>query len=110
MNSQKKYQYTVTEDNNWEGETYRYIIEVTQAQSNIIQQKCELLGEGCLTIKQTSYNANDVNRLNEVHRNGYMDYIGFYKINYGMINKWKEYGDLFYKGKGLTLLKDGDLI
>lgn len=49
-----KHQITVREVNDWENETFNYVIEVTEEEENTIQTKCELLGQGSLSVKKTS--------------------------------------------------------
>jgi len=97
-----KKQITVTERNNWEGETFNYVIYVTPEKENQIREKCNKLGNGSLTVQETNYTDDDIKKMNAASKNGYMDFIAPYKLNDKAIDEWKEFGDCFYKGIGLT--------
>jgi len=100
-----KKQITVKERNEWEGETFNYVIYVTPEEEIQIREKCDKLGETSLTVQETDYTDEDLKRMNLTSRNGYMAFIAPYELNKDALKKWKKFGDCFYKGVGLTKLK-----
>lgn len=92
-------QVTVTENNDWEGETFLYVLQVNQEKAQEISEyfSREEFQEDWFVELNTDYTPEKVELLNEHSDNTYMDYIGFYKIPEG-----REISDeLFYKAAGL---------
>lgn len=100
-----KKQITVKERNSWEGETFNYVIYVTSEEESQIREKCEKYGNGSLTAQETNYTNKEIQKMNAVSNNGYMDFIAPYKLNEKAVENWKKFGDCFYKGVGLIKLK-----
>lgn len=96
-----KKQFTVKEENQWEGETFNYVLMLTEDELDCIKTKIEDLGEGNLTIKSSSWSCDDVFKMNRMSSNCYMAFIGFYELKDGALERWIEFGDCFYKGVGL---------
>lgn len=97
-------QITVTENNNWEGETFNYVLLVTEEQESIIREKANKYGDGTLQVKETNYTEDDIKKMNSASSNSYMKFIDFYKIEKDALEKWSSFGDCFYKGLGLERL------
>jgi len=100
-----KKQITVKERNNWEGETFNYVIYVTPEEESQIREKCEMYGDGSLTVQESNYTDEDIKKIDASSSNGYMALIAPYKLNEKAIENWEKFGDCFYKGVGLTKLK-----
>ena len=100
-----KKQITVKERNDWEGETFNYVIYVTPEEESQIRKKCEKYGNGSLTVRDSNYTDEEIKKMAVASNNGYMAFIAPYKLNDKAIENWKEFGDCFYKGVGLTKLK-----
>lgn len=94
-------QVRVIEHNDWEGETFSYVLEVSQ---DIADKLVEILDEydsdEWELETNTSYTKEEVDNLNRHVDNGYMDYIGFYEIPEGETIEI----DLFYKANRLIEL------
>ncbi len=99
-----KKQITVKERNEWEGETFNYVLLVTPEEEQQIRIKCEELGDGSLSVKESNLSDEDIRRMDDASNNSYMDFIAPYRLNEGALDEWKEFGDCFYKGVGLTRL------
>lgn len=95
-------QIRVIEHNDWEGETFSYVLQLSQEQAEYIQKSVEdYWGEFWEVEMNTNYTSEQVELLNKHNDNGYMDYINFYTIPDGaQIDE-----DLFYKGAGLNKVK-----
>jgi hypothetical protein len=95
-------QIRVIEDNDWEGETFSYVLQVTPEVAEEIDMLIQSLSEDIWSLElNTSYTPEQVEMLNDHVDNGYMDYINFYTIPEGaQIDE-----DLFYKGAGLNKVK-----
>ena len=100
-----KKQITVKERNDWEGETFNYVIYVTPKEESQIREKCEKYGKGSLTVQETNYTNEEIKKINATSSNEYMAFIAPYKLNDKSVVNWEEFGDCFYKGVGLTKLK-----
>lgn len=101
-----KSQYTVTEKNSWENETFNYVLMLTSEEAGIIYDKIEKLGEGTLSISKTDYTPREIFRMNNASGNSYMSFIWTYELKEDALNNWKEMGDCFYKGVGLNKLTE----
>lgn len=95
-------QIRVIEHNDWEGETFSYILQVTPEQAEEIDMLIQTLDEEFWEVEiNTSYTPEQVEMLNNHSQNDYMDYINFYTIPEGaQIDE-----DMFYKGAGLNKVK-----
>lgn len=96
-------QVTITEINEWEGETFSYILDVNE---DILSQLKEgLKSSDVVTIEEnTTFTTDDVDNTNSTSSNSYMDRIGFYEIRNTDFKKFDDfefYEDLIYKGVGL---------
>lgn len=100
-----KKQITVNERNDWEGETFNYVLLVTPKEENQIREKCTKYGDGSLTVRETNYTDENIKEMNAASNNGYMDFIAPYELKKDALKNWKEFGLCFYKGVGLTKLK-----
>lgn len=101
-------QITVKEINDWEGETFNYVLYVTEDQKELIKLKCEMYGDDTLSVQETNYTGEEFKSLDEASGNTYMDYIAFYRLNENALEGWKEFGGCFYKGVGLEKIKSPD--
>lgn len=81
------------------------MIYVTPDEETQIREKCNKLGDGRLTVQESNYTDEEIKKMNASSSNCYMDFIAPYKLNEKAIENWKEFGDCFYKGVGLTKLK-----
>lgn len=95
-------QIRVIENNEWEGETFSYVLQVTPELAQEIQDLFDEDDEDFWDMElNTSYTPEQVEMLNKHSSNSYMDYINFYTIPDGaQIDK-----DMFYKGAGLNKVK-----
>lgn len=100
-----KKQYTVKERNEWEGETFNYVLLLTEDELKIVTEKCEKFGDGSLSVKETNHSDEDIKKMNDASDNSYMSFISAYKLKPGALENWDEFGDCFYKGNGLEKLK-----
>jgi hypothetical protein len=98
-------QITVKERNNWEGETFNYVIYVTPEEESQIREKCEKYGDGSLTVQESNYTDEDIKEMDAKSNNTYMAFIAPYKLKDKAVENWEEFGDCFYKGVGLKKLK-----
>jgi len=93
-------QVTVTDHNEWEGESFSFVLEIDSNLAARIQaQEFDLM-----TIEYpTGYTQSDIDQINSNSDNSYMDRIGFYEIKKSInINDGIDfYEDVFYKGAGL---------
>lgn len=129
MNTTK--QYTITEYNDWEGETFGYIMDLTDDEVALITKG--LAESEFHSIEPSSHTPEDVALVKKHDTNGYMDRLGFYEFKEpleDMINsetdRIKGYEgytddetllkytklvtsilefDIFYKGLGLKRIK-----
>ena len=96
-------QIRIIEHNDWEGETFSYVLEVSKEISTEIQRilkKEDPDGDTWEIELDTRYDNETVEMLNKHVNNGYMDYIAFYEITKGS----KIHIGLFYKASGLNKL------
>jgi len=100
-----KKQITVEERNDWERETFNYVMYVTLEEESQIREKCEKYGDDSLTVKGTNYTDEEIKNMDVASSNEYMNFIAPYELNDKAIENWEEFGDCFYKGNGLTKLK-----
>jgi hypothetical protein len=100
-----KKQITVEERNDWENETFNYVIHVTPEEEIEIREKSDRLGGGSLTVQETNYTDKEIEKMESESSNGYMSLIAPYELNKDALKHWEEHGDCFYKGVGLTRLE-----
>ena len=99
-------QYEITEENDWEGETFGYILNLTDEQYQIIKSRFEEDDDfECCSIEPSNYTLEDVKLVNKKSKNGYMDRLCFYKLKEDLDLVNCEYGDFPYKGNGMTKIK-----
>lgn len=92
-------QVRVIEQNDNEGETFSYVLNVTQERAEQLRVVFEDLQDDGWEIEiNTSYTPELIETLNKHVDNNYMDYIGFYKIPDDQVFISE---DTFYKGSGL---------
>lgn len=99
-----KKQYTVKEVNRWENETFNYVLQLTEEEVIVIKKKIKELGQGSLSIEQTDFSIKEIARMDKFSGNSYMNFIWTYQLEENALEKWKEFGDCFYKGVGLKKL------
>lgn len=98
-----KKQYTVNENNGHEGETFNYVLDLTEDEVKIIKEKIdELDDEYSLSIFETNFTQEQIDEINILSNNSYMNFIARYELEPDALENWVEYGDCFYKGIGLT--------
>ena len=97
-----KKQYTVKEINDWEGETFNYVLLLDDSEVKIIKEKIDSLGDDLLSIKETSLTDKDIQLLNDNSDNSYMNLFQVCALNENSLENWEEFGDCFYKRNGLT--------
>jgi hypothetical protein len=97
-------QIKITEHNDWEGETFNYIIDVTPNTLSLLELGLKNR-ENVTITKNTEYTPEAVEILNKESDNSYMAAYGFYKIKTLPTNDFDYYEDVIYKGKGLELIK-----
>ncbi len=105
----KTTQLTITEHNDWEGETFSYIFDnVSEEMVSMLKDGLdEMVEEGTIEIEEnSSYTKEQVTILNSKANNSYMKRFGFYKIpDLSTIPKEEYYDEVFYKAKGLEQIK-----
>lgn len=94
-------QYTITERNNHEGETFKYVVDLTDEEFETTKSKCQKFGNNTLSIEITNHIVESIAELNSQVDNGYMNFIAAYELKDGALENWEEFGDCFYKGVGL---------
>jgi hypothetical protein len=104
-----KKQWTITENNDHEGETFGYILLLSQLEADTIRMWIndkDPDGE-MYSIEQTSYRPELVTTINDHCDNTYLPRLNWCCINFEMseINEMDEY-ELFYKHNGLTILDE----
>ncbi len=96
-------QVTITERNQWEGETFSYILNLND--ETILEFKNGLKDNFNVKIEEnTTYTKELVKELNNKSNNGYMDryqFVEFEKPNYDF--KW--YDDVIYKAVGFKRVR-----
>lgn len=73
-------QFTITECNQHECETFRYVMDLTQEQYQLIEQSFKQYPDSNMSIDKTSYSKDDIVALNRVIRNSYMPHIAVYEF------------------------------
>ena len=98
-------QITVTDHNDWEGEDFSFILEVDEDLAEQISRQESSKMEVQLN---TQYQLGEISEINKRSNNGYMQRIGFYEFKDGIVITPDTYfyDEIFYKGCGLTKLKD----
>jgi hypothetical protein len=96
-------QVTITEKNQWERETFSYILNLDD--KTILEFKNGLKDNSNVKIEEdTNYTKELVKELNNKSNNGYMDryqFVEFEKPNYDF--KW--YDDVIYKAVGFKRVR-----
>jgi hypothetical protein len=102
-------QITVTDKNEWEGESFSFILEVTPEVLAQIKEGIKDYIDGELTLQEnTEYTQEFVEKKNRMAYglgyNRYMDRYGFYEFDRDLSNVVNWYEDVFYKAVGLKRL------
>lgn len=94
-------QVTITEHNDWEGETFGYILDLEPILiDKILKGLQEEIEEGVIEVSvDTNYTQEQVDTINKHSSNTYMDRLNFYSLAVNDVEDW--YYDVFYKGVGL---------
>jgi len=97
-------QITVTDHNDWEKESFSFILEVSENTSYLIKSQESFQMKVDLN---TNFTELEVNIINKSSNNGYMDRIGFYEILPQKVLQVIDslYENIFYKGNGLVKIK-----
>lgn len=95
-------QYEITEENDNEGETFGYILELTNEQYEVIKTRFEddEYVEYC-TIEPSEYTQEQTDLINKKSRNRYMDRLGWYELEKDLDLEACEYWEFPYKGNGM---------
>jgi hypothetical protein len=100
-------QITVTENNDWEGETFSYILNVDAEMLAQIEFGLSAYNESVIWIdKFTSFTQESIKPLNRISNNTYMNRFGFYEVKELPKEDFRWYEDVFYKGVGLEKIKE----
>lgn len=118
-----KKQYTITENNDWEGEVFGYILYLTEYEASLISQEFET--SESMKIGESNYVDSEVDFVNTCSNNTYLDRLGFYTPKQDLVKHFNEFSneiindgemededkqeyisrffedEVFYKGKGL---------
>ena len=94
-------QYTITERNSWERETFGYVMDLTADQASQISDKIKAVSS--LKIEQTDYTDDEIAEVNDNSQNNYKDRLARYVFkSETAIEEWVEHPEgPFYKGCGL---------
>jgi len=100
-------QYTITEENDWEGETWRYIVRLAPEDYKILKKLIDQQEEARYSIEKTAYTWSTVEQLNKLATTDYMDAIGFYSFKVGRpyFDTQERVNSVFYKAGGLTRIE-----
>lgn len=102
-------QITVTEENNWEGETFSYVMEVTEQMADAIEDFVKP-DDSMKFERNTSYTKESIAEINKHSNNSYLQRIGFYEFENEEVEKklltrtCGEHDTFFYKHVGLKRL------
>lgn len=98
-------QYTITEENEWEGETFGYILDLDTEILAKIEKGFEAInmdyGVEILRIEESNYTEQDVQKINNASSNTYMDRLNFYRLQENLDLNNFEYDQFPYKGSGM---------
>lgn len=103
-------QITVTENNDWEGETFSYVMEVTEQMADAIEEFVKP-DESMKFERNTTYTNESIAEINKHSDNSYLRRIGFYEFDNPEVEKrlltrtCGEHDNFFYKSVGLKKLK-----
>lgn len=103
MENITKKQVTITEENDNEGETFNYILDVTEIQFQRLYEAFK--NDDFFTIEKSNYDLDVVKQLNKQSKNSYMNEYGFYDLpeNFDFDNF--EIYEIFYKANKLIQKK-----
>lgn len=100
-------QYTITENNDWEGEIWGYIINLTEDQYELLNSKMSEDENMPLSIEPTDHTEEFVEKVNKHSYNIYMDSLSFMKFksnfDFNILKnlKGEEFWNCFYKANCL---------
>jgi len=102
-------QITVTEENDWEGETFSYVMEVTEQMADAIEEFVKP-DESMKFERNTTYTKESIAEINKHSNNSYLQRIGFYELENEEVEKklltrtCDKDDNFFYKYVGLKRL------
>jgi hypothetical protein len=97
-------QYEIEEVNDWEGETFSYLVNLDEETFNKIKTLFEDEEfEGECYIKESYLTKEEVDLINKYSSNGYMERMQFAELEEDLDFNNLEYNDFPYKGNGLIL-------
>ena len=98
-------QITVTDNNEWEGESFSFVLELPEKEAYLIKRK---ESQSMKVELNTSFNKESIELINSRSDNGYMSRIQFAQIkDLSLLNLKNDlYDKIFYKGCGLNLSID----
>lgn len=94
-------QYTITEYNDWEGETFGYILMLTDSEYDIIAKAFE--DSESFEIKPSEYTYEQVDMINKHSSNSYMSRLQFVRLS-DDVNLSEIDEETFYKRNNLDLI------
>jgi hypothetical protein len=95
--------YLIDEDNDWEGETFGYLLELTKEQADQIKIRfAEEDFEGECTINTADdLTRRDVMMANKFSTNNYRDRLSYMRLKEGLNLSNFQYQNFPYKGNGM---------
>lgn len=96
-------QYTITEENDWEGEQFFYVMNMTAEEALAV--KVYLKQDDSFSVEESWLTKTDIRTRNRESGNSYMEEYSFRKLPENwrdLVNDTEvELGNLFYKGSGV---------
>lgn len=89
-------QYTITEENDWEGETFGYIMDLTDDEVALITNG--LAESEFHSIEPSNYTPEQAALVNKHDTNGYMPRLGFYAFKKSLVDMIAELDDWSWPG------------
>lgn len=99
--------YEIKEYNDWEGETFSYIVELEDKQFLTIKERfenCPIMTE-CCSINPISINDKEIKLINKHSTNSYMNRMNKCTINENINLSNFEYAEFPYKMNGMKEIK-----
>ena len=96
-------QITVTERNDWEGETFSYILNIDDDILSKIKKGLKKIPNVKIE-EDTTYTKESIKKLNKSSSNSYMDRYQFCELKTLPTGKFDWYDDVFYKAVGLKTI------
>lgn len=93
-------QYTITEENDWEGETFGYIIDLSEQEYEyIIKNITNCLS---LSLEETNYTPEQVETINKHSSNSYMPRLDFYEFKKDFFQILEDTKNYIYSNEDTT--------